>query len=419
MILDNIHRLFATHRDSKKSRARRAVTPVLEPLDERLVPAVLQVGVHQQFHTITSALQAASPGDTVLVHPGIYQEAVDINKNGITLRGVNKSAIIQAPASLVSNDYALVWVDGVTGVTIRNLTVEGPYNGTPTDVNGLLLGMHAGIFVSDGGSATIANNLVTDIRDNPPNNVVDDGFGILVGSNNQVLNTTGTAVIEGNTVVNYGQAGIDVAKAGCSATISNNVVTGLSPALANQYLSQIGIDIQPGGSATIQGNTVTQNALISQNSAGIYVNTAGSASVSNNTVSGNTTGILVFSTPDVSITGNTVSANVNDGIVLNASSGAVLLVNQFTQNGGNGISLFDSTNDQIALNRSLNNVNDGIFVDGASTGTFFVANVALGNGNLDAEDLSTGTGTAGTGNKWIFDFGSTDNKSGRLVSTAF
>jgi parallel beta-helix repeat protein len=379
----------------------------------------LQVGVHQTFHTIASALQAACPGDTVLIHPGVYQEAVDINKNGITLRGVNRSAIIQAPLSLTSNDYALVWVDGATGVTVRNLTVEGPFNGTPSDVNGLLLGLHAGIFVSNGGSATITNNLVTDIRDNPPNTVVDDGFGILVGSNNQVLNTTGTAVIEGNTVANYGQAGIDVAKAGCSATIRNNVVTGLSPDLANQYLAQIGIEIQPGGSATIQGNTVTQNALISQNSAGIYINTAATASVSNNTVSGNTTGIFVFSTPGTSITGNTVTSNVNDGILLNSSSTAVLVANNSSQNGGNGISLFDSTADQIALNRTLNNVGDGIFVDGTSTGTFFVANVALGNGHLDAEDLSAGSGTAGTGNTWLFNIGQTDNKSGGLVSTAF
>ena len=38
--------------------------------------------------SIQAAVEAAQPGDTILVHPGIYRETVYVDKDDITLRGV-------------------------------------------------------------------------------------------------------------------------------------------------------------------------------------------------------------------------------------------------------------------------------------------------------------------------------------------
>ena len=38
-------------------------------------------------HSIQAAINAARPGDTVFVRPGVYHQSVQIRKNGITLRG--------------------------------------------------------------------------------------------------------------------------------------------------------------------------------------------------------------------------------------------------------------------------------------------------------------------------------------------
>jgi F-box protein 11 len=400
------------------TRPKPAFRPALESMEDRLVPAVLQVGAGETYHTIGAALQAAQPGDTVRVHPGAYREAIQITENDITLEGVNQAAVLLAPSNLASNDFALLWVNGATGVTIKDLTVDGLYDGGFTQVNDKLLGLHAGIFVGNGGSARIVQNHITDVRDNPPNTTADDGFAVLVGSSSDVLNTTGTAVIAGNTIDNYGRVGVDVANAGSSATIRNNTITGLSLTLANQYVSQIGILTEQGGTATVTGNKVSQNVQTIANAFAFGMELLGPGAgitVSRNVVSDNNLGIVVALAQGAVVTGNRVFGNTADGIDLVSTSGVTLAGNTADHNGGNGIALFDSAGSLVVGNRARHNAGDGIFVDAGSTGNTFLRNALLANGVFDAEDDSAGTGTAGTGNAWLHNRGSADNKGGGLL----
>ncbi len=272
--------------------------PRLEILEDRLAPAVLRVGAGEPYHTITSALAAANPGDTVRVDPGVYREAVNIAKNNIPLEGVNLDAVIQAPASLAGNDFPLVEVNGAAGVTIRHLTVAGPYTGGFTTVNGRQLGLRAGIFVAHGGSASIAENRVTDIRDDPPKTTADDGFGIVVGSRSDVLSTTGSALVEHNAIDNYQRAGTDVANVGSGASFLGNTVTGLGLTLGNQYAIQVGMAVEAGAAALLQGNTVTRNVQTTAGGLPVGIFFSGDATnvrVVGNQVTGNTTGIEALS----------------------------------------------------------------------------------------------------------------------------
>jgi parallel beta-helix repeat protein len=429
--------LFANQRRAlvrRRPKTCPGFQPSLERLEDRSVPATLHVGASEPYATISSALLAAKPGDTILIQPGVYQEAVNITKNNITLEGVSQSAIIEPPApavitsdvkkeavvasgsSLASNGYAIVEVNGATGVTIKDLTVEGPYTGGFTTLpDGVILGLHAGIFVANGGSATITDNHVTNIRDNTPNTTVDDGFGILVGSNSTVLNTTGTALVTNNTVDGYQTAGIDVSHAGSRATISNNTVTGLGLTLGNQYLEQAGIIAESGASAVIAANTVSNNVQTTSPSYayGIYLDSAGAGvTVIGNTVTGNTNGIFAYASSGESITSNKVSGNSNEGIFLSATSGSTVALNTANDNGLIGIGLFNSNGNSFLLN-TANDSDFGFFVTG-STGNQFILNTATGNTLDDAADYTTGSGTAGTGNTWILNHGKTDNHNGKL-----
>src|SRR5437588_200652 len=52
--------------------------------------------------SIQAAIDGASPGDTIVVHPGTYHEAVQITKDGITLQGSGASGsgtVLVPPAS--------------------------------------------------------------------------------------------------------------------------------------------------------------------------------------------------------------------------------------------------------------------------------------------------------------------------------
>jgi parallel beta-helix repeat protein len=418
---------------STKSNTRRLGRPGvlrLEVLEDRCVPALLQVGVHEPYATITSALQAARPGDTVLVHPGTYQEAVNITKNNITLEGVNQSAVIQAPSSLASNDFSIVDVNGASGVTIRDLTIKGIYTGDLTQVQNYLLGLHAGIYVSHGGSATISHNHVTgiiEIPHAPPQIVnindlptIDDGYAILVGSDTPVLKTTGSAVITGNTIDYYEHCGIEVANTGSSATIQNNTVTGLPLAAARDFPNQIGIAVVSGATGRIVHNRVSNNVQTWANiyPYGIYLLNSGTGViVTGNFVAGNSTGIFASTSAGATITGNTVSGTMNDGIDLSSVFGTTTLQgNIIDRNGGQGVSLLNSTGVTLRGNRVSKNVLDGIFADSPSAGNSFVRNALSGNGHYDAEDDSTGTGTAGTANTWTGNKGKTDNKGHALLA---
>jgi hypothetical protein len=100
--------------------------------------------------TITIALGAASPGDTILVAPGTYKEDVVITKP-ISLLGSNRSSVIDA--SGLANG---VFVNGMSAppkIGISNVTISGF---TVRNAN------FEGILVANATDVLLTGNLVTD-----------------------------------------------------------------------------------------------------------------------------------------------------------------------------------------------------------------------------------------------------------------
>jgi hypothetical protein len=57
-------------------------------------PRVLLVGKNGTYKTIQSAVNAAKPGDWILIAPGDYKETVRIRKDNLHLRGMSRSRVI-------------------------------------------------------------------------------------------------------------------------------------------------------------------------------------------------------------------------------------------------------------------------------------------------------------------------------------
>ena len=74
--------------------------------------AVLEVGPDKSYRTISEGASAASPGDTLLVYPGIYAEADLFLKEGTTLAGTGRDKTIIAYDGAMSTGNILSCSDG-------------------------------------------------------------------------------------------------------------------------------------------------------------------------------------------------------------------------------------------------------------------------------------------------------------------
>ncbi len=233
--------------------------------DQRVSPAVLSHvyvdvataftsdlgGRYHPYSSIAAAIARVVPGGTIHVANGTYTEQVTINKS-LHLVGEGAETIIKAPATLPASGNqtsAIVIVDG-SGVDaeLTGFTVSGP---GPTGCGSIA----AGIFVRGGANADIHHNTIQDIRDSTFSGC-QNGVAILVGRLSWA--TSGTATIANNSILGYQKGGIVVSNTGSSATITNNVVTGVG---TTPVIAQNGIQISSAATATLSNNTVTGNSF--------------------------------------------------------------------------------------------------------------------------------------------------------------
>ena len=214
------------------------------------------------FSTIQAAVNAAAPGDTIFVCPGTYNEQVVVTKNNLTILGAGAGATVLRPGvvaatttSLVTripvNVAAILLVDGATGVTVRELTVDGSaHDSGAANLNCGFIDHFDGIFYRN-GSGTVDRVHVTGIRSGTV-----CAFGIRGESSR-----TGAAnlIYSGNLVDNYGTAGMVCAGLNTACEITGNTVTGRGPV---DDQTQAGVAIRFGALAAISGNTIRDNYFI-------------------------------------------------------------------------------------------------------------------------------------------------------------
>ncbi|HEX6989562.1 MAG TPA: right-handed parallel beta-helix repeat-containing protein [Bacillota bacterium] len=79
--------------------------------------------------TIQAAVNAAEPGDLILVAPGVYREEVVVTKPHLTIRGLDRNQVIIDGEFQRANGIKVLGADGVVveNMTARNHTLNGFY----------------------------------------------------------------------------------------------------------------------------------------------------------------------------------------------------------------------------------------------------------------------------------------------------
>lgn len=225
------------------------------------------------FNSVNDAIYAANPGDTIFVYNGNYDEAVVVDKPGLTLQAESHSAV------LTSSDEVVVDI-AAPGVTVDGFTI------TATVGSDALAGIYAaGIYLEDPGGGTICNNII-----NTAEGIVAE-IGIAVD-----FVISGSLTVENNTISGYEEYGIGIAYIeDAVVTITGNTVSDPACGILTGFISSI-----TDSDVTIADNTV------SSTEAGIVL-----ASITNADITlGNITNA------DITIAGNEVTDSSDCGVYL-------------------------------------------------------------------------------------------------------
>lgn len=340
--------------------------------------------------TIQAAVTQATPGDTVRVCPGTYAETVTVDK-ALTLKGAKAGVAAQGRSGSISESV----VDPSDAATVPT------FNITASDVR--LDGFY-----------------LTGNENSPAVQTAASGSGYRIANNRFIANAFG---------LYFNASGDNPSVVSKNTFIANNENLGVASSAGNGIYSDQGLS-----GAVIQSNKFRTNvnaAVImagpasgvtasSNNSLGdgvFFAAYAGSGYRVLNNIVRNTSGSGIYFTNASGITAqqNNVTLSAFSGLRFSSGvSGAAVLGNAANGNGDQGISVSSEVSGAVIVrNNSTNNNNgDGILFSADTKGNLVRYNHAANNGDFDCEDLSTGSGTAGTANLWSHDTGATSNPPG-------
>jgi parallel beta-helix repeat protein len=277
-------------------------------VDDNLVPCASGgLPIHA---TISDAVNAAAPGETIGVCPGTYTEFVEIFTDGLVLQALGLVKLVSPGTPGFGFTVA------ANGVTIQGFDISG--FAQPDDCG----------IVAVGAGGDLRNNRLHDndfgfcvffsegtrLRNNVVENNGSDAIFAAIVDNLQVLTNT----VRNNGGFGMWVEGCDVGVVGTN--IDHNSVTG------NQ-----GDGIYaPECPAMIQNNTVRNNALAGPDFHGIHVFDSAGAVVTRNSVQSSNVGIFVEDVTAATISLNSVSFNAV-GIDVVGSDGAKLMRNNVTR----------------------------------------------------------------------------------------
>jgi F-box protein 11 len=280
--------------------------------------------------TVSAAIKKARPGDRIVVRPGLYEEALVVDKpveivgDGpvadieIRARDTNLLAF-RASAGRVAN-LSLRQAGGTENWCAVDIT-QGRLDLEDCDISsqdGACVGIH------DGANPRLRRNKIHDSRQSGVL-VYDSGLGTVEDNDitgnalaGVAIKTGGDPTVRGNKIHDNKQAGVHVYDNGVG-TVEDNDITG------NGYA---GVQIKTGGDPTVRGNKIHDNKQ-----AGVYVPDNGRGTVEDNDITGNGSGGVAIQTDgNPTLRRNRINRNDFQAVWVNEGGRGVVEDNDLTGN---------------------------------------------------------------------------------------
>ncbi len=361
------------------------------------------------YSTITAALTASSPGDQIFICPGSgpYNEQLSIDRQ-LTLKGILGATVRPSPIAANTTRLtgplagtaiaaAILIEDGVAGVVIDQLTIDGSGSGI-TGCSPNLIGVYF-----RNSSGTVKNSVVKNARLGPGLEGCQSGLGIFAesdGAGNSTVSVSNTSVHD------FQKNGITGNGVNTTLTATNNEVTGDGP---TPSIAQNGIQVGFGAKGTITNNLVSEvvyslcvdpsapgpNPCDNGSSTGILVYQGATATaVSSNTVTTTQTGVYLDASNSTANANLITRTLVYDGIYLPAGADSNTISNNSITNSDESGIWVDGTTNTVTKN-SINEAPIGIHaacgntvpISGTTKNTFYNVPLPLDGGGPCAAGL--------------------------------
>ncbi len=284
--------------------------------------------VPDRYQTLQAAMDAARPGDTVLLMPGVYRGPFTF-KEGIRLAGKDISSCVLQPAVNADAAPSVLAIIGCRSGTIENLTIDGE-GGPKVD----------GISIED-SNVRLVNCVVTKIG----------GNGVTVRE------TRSRPVLRNLRAVGNGEHGLTFER-GAGGSVEDSTFEGNGGC---------GIIIGDRDSAPV----IRNNQCIDNKQHGVNFLRGCRGTLVKNTLNGNTLcGVAITGDSTIpELRENTCRENKQHGLGYNRGSAGVAEDNLLERNGASGILVDGSdTSPTLRNNRSLRNGTNGLTYEKAGGG---------------------------------------------------
>jgi F-box protein 11 len=328
---DQPHSILASAEQSAPTLGGQAQTPerVIAKIESPI--HVVDVSQRGDFATVGQAIDAARPGDRILVRPGLYEEGLIVDKP-LEILGDGPVSDIEIRARGAHTVLFKATMGRIANLTLRQAGGEGTWFGVDITQGRLDL---EGCDISSQNSACVAIHDRADplLR----RNQIHDGqqTGVLVYDDGQ-------GTLEDNEITGNRYAGVEIKTGGDPTLRRNQIHDG----------QQTGVLVHSDGRGTLEDNEITGNKY-----AGVETGTGGDPTLRRNQIhDGQQGGVFVHSDGRGTLEDNEITCNKYAGVLIRTGGDPTLRRNKINRNGLQAVRIYEGGRGTLEDNDLTGNV---------------------------------------------------------------